>query len=606
VSAKTNLFILSFVLSQHIAEDSKQANRPIPRGVDKGPAPSATGSGSTSDRYFERFKPSPTISELEDVARQRSASSAMDGQDGSRRKRQPDKVGIFTAKEDTQAPHHSNVIHHGGTAGAGPYRAPPLPITGRDRDRVSTLDHERDRHKSYANTDTASSIPALSPSATYSPNYTAPVNVPVSTLIAPMKSFSFQDSGEQSSSSPAGWNGPSRSQASYARPGIPSHSVIRPIAANKLVSSDNSVQSSMSLHDRNGPSSIQDPYARRGVAQPPGSRPIISKKSASFDSGVQSSMGLNDQNGPSYIQNSYARCGVPPPSSSRPNLAKKSVSLDSGVQPSTSLNDQNGLSDIQGSYARHGVPLPSSSNKTIVTKKVASFDSGGSQFNSSREGWAGPSRLLYETHHESSHPQETPTEVSQSWQSSNRLDSQPDITSGSPYHPVRPTHTHHEVSEGQYRQTPNRSGYEAQHKEFEMRRDMEEEAKRTENEVKREGGPTRHVENSTRRFAGEERRLAQDQTFQVAKRQEDEVRRNVEEARLKGETTRAREEELRRKAEECTQWEELKDFTNKVERRSSYPDASGGFGDIWKGVLVDDHGRIVQVCTACDTCYRDI
>jgi serine/threonine protein kinase len=128
-----------------------------------------------------------------------------------------------------------------------------------------------------------------------------------------------------------------------------------------------------------------------------------------------------------------------------------------------------------------------------------------------------------------------------------------------------------------------------------MRRNMEEEAKRTEHEVKREGGPTRHVENSTRRFGGEERRLAQDQTFQVAKRQEDEVRRNVEEARLNGETTRAREEELRRKAEERTQWEELKDFTNKVERRSSYPDASGGFGDIWKGVLVDDHGRIVQV-----------
>jgi serine/threonine protein kinase len=128
-----------------------------------------------------------------------------------------------------------------------------------------------------------------------------------------------------------------------------------------------------------------------------------------------------------------------------------------------------------------------------------------------------------------------------------------------------------------------------------MRRNMEEEAKCTENEVKREEGPTRHVENSTRRFGGEERRLAQDQTFQVAKGQEDEVRRDVEEARLKGETTCAREEEFRRKAEERTQWEGLKDFTNKIERRSSYPDASGGFGDIWKGVLVDDHGRIVQV-----------
>jgi hypothetical protein len=139
-----------------------------------------------------------------------------------------------------------------------------------------------------------------------------------------------------------------------------------------------------------------------------------------------------------------------------------------------------------------------------------------------------------------------------------------------------------------------------------MRRNKDKEVNRTENEVKREEGPTRHVENSTRRFGGEERRLAQDQTFQVAKRQEDEVRRDVEEARLKGETTCVREEEFRRKAEERMQWEGLKDFTNNIERRSSYPDASGGFGDIWKGVLVDDHGRIIQVCTACGTCYRDI
>ncbi|KAG1811893.1 kinase-like domain-containing protein [Suillus subaureus] len=123
-----------------------------------------------------------------------------------------------------------------------------------------------------------------------------------------------------------------------------------------------------------------------------------------------------------------------------------------------------------------------------------------------------------------------------------------------------------------------------------MRRNKEE-TKPTEDEVKKEEGQaqrreglTRHAENSTRRFGGEERRLTQDPMLQVAKRQENEVRRKDEEARLKGETARAMEEELH----------SLEDLTNKVQRRSSYPVASGGFGDIWKGVLVK-HGRDVQV-----------
>ncbi|KAG2035173.1 hypothetical protein BDR03DRAFT_545238 [Suillus americanus] len=137
-----------------------------------------------------------------------------------------------------------------------------------------------------------------------------------------------------------------------------------------------------------------------------------------------------------------------------------------------------------------------------------------------------------------------------------------------------------------------------------MRRKKEEEAKRTENEVRMEEGRaqrmeglTRHVENSTRRFGGGERHLAQDPALQVVKRQEYEVRRKDEDARPNGETARATDEDPWRKTEENTQWEELhslEDFTNKVQRRSSYPVASGGFGDIWKGVLVQ-HSRIVQV-----------
>ncbi|KAG1884466.1 hypothetical protein F4604DRAFT_207905 [Suillus subluteus] len=591
-------------------KNSKQANHPIPR-VDKGPAGYTIGLGSTSDTNFEHLKPSPTTGEREGVTRQRFASSAADTQDGRRREKQPIRVGIFKPEEDAQASRHFNVTHRGSTAGVDPYRVPPLPLTGKDRDHISALDQERDRHKPYANINTTSYIPALSSSATYNPGYTAPANAPpVSAIIGAMKSVSFEDNGEQSNSSPKGWNGPSRPPpVSYGtRPSVPPPSIIRPQITNKSVSYDSGVQSSTSLNNRNGPSDNQDPYARCGVPPPPSSRPIINKKSVSLDSGVQSSTSFNYQNGPSDIQNSYTRRGAPLPFNNGPIITNKSVSLNSGVQSGTSLNDQNGPSDIQDSYARHGVPLPSSSNRPIVAKESVAFDSGGFQSGSSREGWTGPSRLPYENRYESSYSQETPKEVPQSWQSSNRLNSQHpllDIASGSPYYPVRPSNTHYEVSEGEYHQTLNRSGNEVQRKELEMRRDKEEEAKRTENEVKMEEGRTqrmegftRHVENSRRRFGGEERRLVQDQTLQVAKRQEDEVRRKDEEARLKGETTRAMDEEFRRKAEEHnTQWQELhslEDLTNKVQRRSSYPVASGGFGDIWKGDLVK-HSRVFQV-----------
>jgi ferredoxin len=74
-----------------------------------------------------------------------------------------------------------------------------------------------------------------------------------------------------------------------------------------------------------------------------------------------------------------------------------------------------------------------------------------------------------------------------------------------------------------------------------------------------------------------------------------------EEARLEVEAARAREEEIRRKEEERKQWEEF----HEVQGRSSYPIASGGFGDIWKCVLVKPSSAI-QVCTACGICYHII
>ncbi|KAG1867300.1 hypothetical protein DFJ58DRAFT_130923 [Suillus subalutaceus] len=159
---------------------STQANRHIPRGVDTGPARSTIGLGSTSDTNFERLKPPSTTGEREDVTRQRFASSAADTQDGRRRERQPIKVGNFKPEEDAQASRHFNVTHRGSTAGPDPYRVPPLSVTCKDRDYISAMDHERDRHKSYANINTTSYIPALSSSATYGPGYTAPVNAPPS------------------------------------------------------------------------------------------------------------------------------------------------------------------------------------------------------------------------------------------------------------------------------------------------------------------------------------------------------------------------------------------------------------------------------------------
>jgi hypothetical protein len=131
-------------------------------------------------------------------------------------------------------------------------------------------------------------------------------------------------------------------------------------------------------------------------------------------------------------------------------------------------------------------------------------------------------------------------------------------------------------------------------------------------EVKREGQtqrmerPTRHAENAARRFDEDERRPGQ--MLQAEKYMEDAVRRMEEEARLKGVAARAREEEIRRKDEERKRWEEfhsLEDLTHEVQGRSSYPIASGGFGDIWKCVLVKP-SRAIQVCTACGTCYRII
>ncbi|KAG1744299.1 hypothetical protein EDB19DRAFT_1827168 [Suillus lakei] len=499
------------VILGRIGRVSEQyTNRPIPRGVSKGPVGSASiGVGSykpppTSNTNFERPKPSSTIDELEGVTRQLSASSVTDTQDGTGRGRQRIHAGIFNRpvppayimpEEDAQASRPFNVARRGGTAGAGPsYRVPPLPITGRGRDHILAVDRERDRHKSYANIDTPSSTPALSSSVTHSPGYIASANVPpVTAIIAPKKSVSFDDSSEQSSSSPEGWNGP--------------------------------------------------PHP-----------PLATKKSFSFDGGVQSTY-------PHHL-----------------------------------------AADLS--------PPRNRSHSIMAAFNLARVS----------EGWNNLSHSPYETRYGSSRSPETQEEVPQNWQPSklHTKHSMLDIASGSPHYPVRPTNTHYEVSEREYQQALDQSGAEAQRRELEIRRKNEEETKRKEDEIKRkdmlakkkednarreEGQArrredlTRHVERAARRFGGEERRLTQDPTWQGANRREYEVSREDKDARLKEEATRAKEEEIRRKEGERTRWEEphsLEDLTNKVQGRSPYPIASGGFGDIWKCVLVKP-GRDVQV-----------
>ncbi|KAG2064440.1 hypothetical protein BDR04DRAFT_260005 [Suillus decipiens] len=386
-------------------------------------------------------------------------NSATNHQDSLRRERQ--------RGQDARASRHPNVPHHGGTAGADPsYHAPPFPIASRDHNRISAFNQERDRHRSYANVDNPSSIPALSSSTTYNPGYTAPVSAPqVPALIAAMSSVSFGDSAEQSSSNPRSRNGPPRPQVSHTRSAAPSQSIIRP------------------------------------------------------------------------------------------TVAKKSISLDSGVQSNTSPHDRNGPSDIQGSYARRGPPLPSSSRPHVPNNPVP-FDVDGFQSNSSRQGWTGPSRVPYETSHQSSHLPQTQKEDPQNWQSPNRLNSQQsslNTPSRGPYYPVQPTNTHHE---GMYHQTPNRSGYETQRTDLEMRRSEEE-----------------------------------------TKQNEDEIRQQDGEPTLKRETPHATQEEIRWNKEEHTRFEELcslKDLTNEVQEKPDYATACGGFGDIWKCVLVEHGSSGVQ------------
>lgn len=553
--------------------DSRQyANRPIPRGVDQGPVASTIGAMGSSNTTFA------TIGEREDADKQRYASSATNTHDGLRQERQRIKAGNFTPEEGAQASRHLNVTRRGSRAGADPsYHVPLPPVTGRDRDRVSALGQERDRHQSYTNIDTSSSIPALSSSATYNPGYAAPVNVPpVSTIISTMKSVSLDDNGERSNSSPHGRNGPSRAQVSSTRPNVlPPHG-IRPTVTKKSVSFD--TQPSTSLKDRNGPPDMQGPYT-------------------------------------------YPR-DVPPPSSSRPIVPKKSVSYDSGsFQPSSSRKGWTGPSRLP--CETYQEPSHFSEVEAInSTMKSFLFDDSSELSNSSPHGRTGPWHLPSDSNHEPSHFSGTTNEVPQSWQSSNRVHSQhslPDIASGNPHYPVQPTDTHHKVSEGEYNQTLNRSWNEAQHREREMRIYKEEETKRKEDEitrldvlvkkdvkVKREGQtqrmerPTRHVENAARRFDEDERRPGQ--MLQAEKYLEDAVSR-VEEARLKGVATRAREEEIRRKEEERKRWEEfhsLKDLTHEIHGRSSYPIASGGSGDIWKCVLVKP-SRATQATVAVKT-----
>ncbi|OAX40458.1 hypothetical protein K503DRAFT_768562 [Rhizopogon vinicolor AM-OR11-026] len=248
----------------------------LPRDTGKARAGSvSSGVGSykppstldTTDRDFERPKPSPTIDELEDMPR--SVRLAMDVPDSIRRGGLRRKASLstrqipefwvpsITPEEDAQMSRTFSMARRGSTASATSYRAPsvlnipfsaePHDMIERERDRISAVEQEwsgmdrardRERTTSYTHSEarvSATSIPQrpeerypppLTSSVAPSPSSTIPIGYPrpsetsrphapppsASRPIATKKSFSFDDGSFQSSPSPTkGWNGPSRS-----------------------------------------------------------------------------------------------------------------------------------------------------------------------------------------------------------------------------------------------------------------------------------------------------------------------------------------------------------------------------------------------------------
>jgi len=241
----------------------------------------------TTDRGFERPKPSPTIDEVDDMPR--SARSPTDAQDSIRRGSLRRKASIstralpefwvptITPEQDAQMSRTFSLARRGSTASnTSSYRAPSvlnIPFSSepydmlpsaleRERERISAVDQEwsamdrardRERTTSYTFAEARAGVmttpqrlderyppplssvsaipysrPVESPSSAVPIAYTRPADSPSSTAytrssdnarpppsasrpIAAKKSFTFDDGGFQSSPSPKGWNGPSRS-----------------------------------------------------------------------------------------------------------------------------------------------------------------------------------------------------------------------------------------------------------------------------------------------------------------------------------------------------------------------------------------------------------
>ncbi|KAG1831073.1 hypothetical protein EV424DRAFT_216817 [Suillus variegatus] len=256
---------------------------PPPRDTGKARAGSVSSSGvgsykppstlDTTDRGFERPKPSPTIDELDDMPR--SARSPTDAQDSIRRGSLRRKTSIstrqlpefwhpsITPEQDAQMSRTFSIARRGSTASTtSSYRGAPsvfnIPFSSephdimpspseRERERISAVEQEwnfidrardRERTTSYTYAEAragitttpqrlddryppptsapilSSAIPSSrtieSPSYTRSSDSTRPPPS-ASRPIATKKSFTFDDGGFQSSPSPKGWNGPSRS-----------------------------------------------------------------------------------------------------------------------------------------------------------------------------------------------------------------------------------------------------------------------------------------------------------------------------------------------------------------------------------------------------------
>ncbi|KAG0694838.1 hypothetical protein DFH29DRAFT_838168 [Suillus ampliporus] len=497
----------------------------------------------TTDRGFERPKPSPTIDELDDMPR--SARSATDAADSIRRGSLRRKASLstrqipefwlpsITPEEDAQMSRTFSIARRGSTASTSSYRASSvlnIPISAephdittsameRERDRISIADQEwssidraRDRERTTSHTYAEARVSIASTPQRLEERYQPPP------LVAPSASSTVSASYSRSSDSPS-----STLPISYSRP-LESPSSTLPIGYTR-------------------PSDI-----------PSSALPIGYTRSS--DS---------------------SRPHAPPPSASRPIATKKSLTFDdSSFQSSPSPKGWNGpsRSPYETRYESSRSPqtpeeVPRSWQSSNLRARLSSQDMRYGYGAAEPSGYYGPARPVH-THHEVSEGEYDEDLDDGDWREYDErpvrrregdYDDRPIRRRDAEYdeRPIRRREGEYEVRrrEGEYdeRRVRQREDSfrkreeEVARREQELRR-REEDAKRDE-ETKQKEDELRRKEEETKRKEDEIKRKEED-----ARRKEEEAKRRQEEAERKEEETQRKEAEIRRKEEEARRKEE--------------------------------------------------